>query len=135
MARLIVLMIGVILVLLGFILAPAAWDAKEEKMRQLDELYVSTAERIAKEQLLMEGTKAFEAVYDAETKTFFEPEDYKKIKPYGEMKEHKGKFLLLRFKAEEKAGEKADNADEAIFSAWVSPDEMKVQLEKQKKKA
>ncbi|WP_026509068.1 MULTISPECIES: hypothetical protein [unclassified Butyrivibrio] len=84
----------------------------EKPLVEMDETIVISAEREALVNYLQDDSlTGTVAVFDIESKKFIEPATAKQtVKPYGNSKEHKGKYLLITF------GE-----DHSISSKWVAP--------------
>ncbi|WP_029324008.1 hypothetical protein [Butyrivibrio sp. AE3004] len=84
----------------------------EKKFEDMDETIVASAEREAQVNYLQDDSLYDTvAVFDIETKKFIEPAKAKQtVKPYGNSKEHQGKYLLITFEE-----------DHSISSKWVAP--------------
>lgn len=111
-ARTVVLFALIAFILLAIIAIRIIRGNAEETKISMDETIVTSAEREALINYMQDDSLTNTvAVFDIETKKFIEPATAKQtVKPYGNSKEHQGKYLLITF------GE-----DHSISSKWVAP--------------
>ena len=109
-SRLVVLVAMIALALVAVIAIKAILNTTEKALEDVDAQLVVTAEHEA----LLEHTRndlITEVVYDAENKSFVDPNEAKiKVEPYGSSKKNKGKYLLITI-----------IDDDNISSQWVTP--------------
>ena len=111
-ARTVALFALIAFVLVAIIAIKIIRSNAEETLIDMDNAIVTSAEREALVNYMQDDSLTDTvAVFDIETKKFIEPATAKQtVKPYGNSKEHRGKYLLITF------GE-----DHSISSKWVAP--------------
>ena len=109
-SRIVVLVAFIAVALIVIIAIRIFVNSAEKALEDVDEQLVITAEHEAH----LEYTRndlISEVVYDAENKTFVDPEEARmSVEPYGSSKKNKGKYLLITITD-------GDN----ISSQWVTP--------------
>ncbi len=107
-SRAVVLLTIIALALIIAIAVPFVQMKKESVARDMDDLYVQTAEDDAYLRWVLED-KPFAAIYDSENNRFIDMATaMEKATPYGNSKEHIGKVLFVRVNEEGK-----------IYTEWV----------------
>ena len=109
-SRMIVILVVVALALIAMIAYPVINRVANNRAKEVDAQYITTAEKEAAVQYL-NNYKGFTAVFDTETKEFVDESTAKKtVNPYGTAEEHQGKYLLIT--VDDKGN---------VSSEWVSP--------------
>ncbi|MBE5841659.1 MAG: hypothetical protein E7304_09650 [Butyrivibrio sp.] len=105
-----IILLIILIALLIVILAPIISRDANDELNAMDNSMVVAAEKQAKV-LYLQDLKAFKLVFDSQNKKFIDPSVAKRtVTPYGNSKEHSGKYILVTVDAEGN-----------ISSKWVSP--------------
>ncbi|WP_408069801.1 hypothetical protein [Butyrivibrio sp. JL13D10] len=109
-SRILVLAIVIAIALIVVVIVKSFNGKTDDALEDMDRQVQITAEHEAR-LLYTQNDLLEKMVYDAQNKTFVEPEEAViKVEPYGSSEDHKGKYLLIIF-----------GDDQKVTSKWVKP--------------
>ena len=94
-ARIIIIMCVIVIALLVAIFVPIGRNLYEDRMVALDEEYIATAQRMAKENYLNTTGEDAVWVFDSVNKKFVDTKSVNSVEPYANAKIHKDKYLVV----------------------------------------